>query len=259
VRSAEASLANAEAQFANAEAEEARQKDLVLRNITPQAQYDLARRNLDTASANLTRARASLRKAKDTLSYTRLEADFDGVVTARYAEPGQVLNAGQKVVTLARPEIREAVIAVPDRLVPTLTKAGDLTITVDLDRVVAVKAAGVRAIDPIADANTRTHNVYLTLNDPPAAFRLGITVAVAFSWPVPPHVDLPPTALLEKDGKTWVWVVDPTKGTVARRAVTVGSREGDVVVVTGGIAVGERVVVAGVHSLTDGQPVRVSR
>jgi len=135
VRSAEASLANAEAQFANAEAEEARQKDLVLRNITPQAQYDLARRNLDTASANLTRARASLRKAKDTLSYTRLEADFDGVVTARYAEPGQVLNAGQKVVTLARPEIREAVIAVPDRLVPTLTKAGDLTITVDLDRV----------------------------------------------------------------------------------------------------------------------------
>ena len=32
-------------------------------------------------------------------------ADFDGVITSRWAEPGQVLNAGQKVVTLARPEI----------------------------------------------------------------------------------------------------------------------------------------------------------
>ena len=39
------------AQFANAQAEEARQKDLVQRNITPQAQYDLALRNLETTQA----------------------------------------------------------------------------------------------------------------------------------------------------------------------------------------------------------------
>jgi multidrug efflux pump subunit AcrA (membrane-fusion protein) len=82
VRSAEASLANAEAQFANAQAEEARQKDLVQRNIIPQAQYDSRRATRDR-SGQLTRARASLRKAKDALSYTQLDADFDGVVTTR--------------------------------------------------------------------------------------------------------------------------------------------------------------------------------
>ena len=49
---------------------------------------------------------------------------------------------------------------------------------------VSMKAAGVRAIDPIADPNTRTRNVYLTLNDPPAVFRLGATVSVTFSRPV---------------------------------------------------------------------------
>jgi membrane fusion protein, multidrug efflux system len=256
VRSAEASLANAEAQFANAQAEEARQKDLVQRNITPQAQYDLTRRNLETATANLTRARASLRKAKDALSYTRLDADFDGVITARYAEPGQVLTAGQKVVTLARPEVREAVIAVPDKLAEQLSHTRDFTITVNLERV-SMKAAGVRAIDPIADPNTRTRNVYLTLNDPPEAFRLGATVSVTFSRPVAAHVDLPATALLEKDGKAFVWVVDAAKSTVSPREVTVGSRENDRVVVTSGIAAGERVVIAGVHSLTAGQQVKV--
>ena len=88
VRSAEASLANAEAQFANAQAEEARQKDLVQRNITPQAQYDLTRRNLETTTANLTRAQASLRKAKDALGYTRLDADFDGVITDALCRAG---------------------------------------------------------------------------------------------------------------------------------------------------------------------------
>jgi RND family efflux transporter MFP subunit len=256
VRSAEASLANAEAQFANAQAEEARQKDLVQRNIIPQAQYDLTRRNLETTTANLTRARASLRKANDALGYTRLDADFDGVITARYAEPGQVLNAGQKVVTLARPEVREAVIAVPDALAEQLSHARDFTITVDLERV-SIKAAGVRAIDPIADPNTRTRNVYLTLNDPPEAFRLGATVSVTFSRPVAAHVDLPATALLEKDGKGFVWVVDAAKSTVSQREVTVGSREGDRVVVTSDIVAGERIVIAGVHSLTAGQVVTV--
>lgn len=259
VRSAEASLANAEAQFANAEAEEARQKDLVQRSITPQAQYDLTRRNLDTASANLTRARASLRKATDALGYTRLDADFDGVVTNRYAEPGQVLNAGQKVITLARPEVREAVIAVPDRLAEQLSRPNDFTITVDLDRVASMKAAGVRAIDPIADPNTRTRNVYLTLDDPPTNFRLGITVAVTFTRPVPPHVDLPATAILDRDGKSFVWVVDPANSTVSLRAVGLGAREGDAVAVTSGISAGERIVIAGVHSLAEGQPVRVPR
>ena len=71
------------------------------------------------------------------------------------------------------------------------------------------------------------------------------------------HVDLPATALLEKDGKTFVWVVDPTKSTVSQRAVTVGSREGDRVVVTSGISAGERIVIAGVHSLAAGQVVKV--
>ena len=257
MRSAEASLANAEAQFANAEGEEARLKDLVQRNIVPQAQYDLSRRNLDTATANLTRARARLRKARDALSYTRLDADFDGVVTNRYAEPGQVLTAGQKVITLARPEVREAVIAVPDRLAERLSHANDFVITVDLGRVTSMKAAAIRAIDPIADPNTRTRNVYLTLNDPPPAFRLGITVVVTFTRPVPPHVDLPATAVLEKDGKTFVWVIDPAKSTVSQRAVTVGAREGDNIAITSGIAAGERIVVAGVHSLSDGQAVKV--
>ena len=171
----------------------------------------------------------------------------------RYAEPGQVLTAGQKVVTLARPEVREAVIAVPDMLAEQLAHANDFTITVALDHVVSMKATGVRAIDPIADPNTRTRNVYLTLNDPPEVFRLGATVSVTFIRPVAAHVDLPATALLEKDGKAFVWVVDPAKSTVSQREVTVGSREGDRVVVTSGVSAGERIVIAGVHSLAAGQ------
>ena len=261
VRSAEATVANAQAQFANAEAEEGRQRDLAQRNITPQAQFELIQRNRETAEANLTRARASLRKARDLLSFAQLKADFDGIVTGRYAEPGQVVNAGQKIVTVARPEIREAVIAVPDELADALSHANDFTMTVDLDHAVSMKAASVRSIDPTADPTTRTRSVFLTLDDPPAAFRLGITIGVTLTRPVSPRIDLPSTALVDKDGKSFVWLVDPAKSTVALHEVTVLSHDEDTMTVAAGsgaadLAGGARVVIAGAHSLTPGQVVK---
>jgi RND family efflux transporter MFP subunit len=261
VRSVEATVANAEAQLANVQAEEARQKDLAVRNFTPQAQLDVIQRNLETARANLTRARASLTKAQDALSFTRLDADYDGVITGRYAEPGQVVNPGERIVTLARPEVREAVIAVPSALADTLERPNDLTISVDLDHALSIKATGVRGVDPISDPTTRTRTVFLSLDDPPPVFRLGITVSVTIARPVSPRIDLPATAILDKDGKSFVWLVDPTKKTVSLHEVTVasrdGSQEGDQVDVTAGLSGGERVVIAGVHSLTPDQLVSV--
>jgi RND family efflux transporter MFP subunit len=259
VRSAEATVANAGAQFVNAEAEEGRQRDLAQRNITPQAQFELIQRNRETAEANLTRARASLRKARDLLSFTQLKADFDGIVTGRYAEPGQVVNAGQKIVTVARPEIREAVIAVPNELADALSHPNDFSMAVDLDHIVAMKAASVRSIDPMADPTTRTRSVFLTLDDPPAAFRLGITIAVTLTRPVSPRIDLPATALVEKDGKSFVWIVDPAKNTVALRDVAVLSRDEDTMTIAAGsLSAGDRIVIAGVHSLAPGQVVKVA-
>lgn len=264
VRNAEAVLANAEAQYANAEAEEKRQRPLVERNITPQAQFDLIVQNRDTAAAAVTRAQASLRKAQDVLSFTQIQADFDGVVTGRYAEPGQVVNPGQKIVTVARPEIREAVFSVPGDVADALSGRTGFEMIVRLDPSTAIKAAAVRGVDPAADPNTRTRTVYLTLDEPPAAFRLGITVAVTLQKTISPRIDLPATALLERDGRAQVWIVakdpsDPNATIVSLRDVTVATRTADTITITSGLSAGERVVTAGVHSLAPEQKVKVPR
>ncbi len=70
--------------------------------MTTRANYDVALRNLRSAEAKLASAKAALDLAKDQLAYTELRADFDGIVTAVGAEPGQVVNAGQMVVRLAQ-------------------------------------------------------------------------------------------------------------------------------------------------------------
>jgi RND family efflux transporter MFP subunit len=257
VHNAEAVLANAEAQYANAEAEEKRQRPLVERNITPQAQFDLIVQSRDTAAANLIRAQASLRRAQDVLSFTQLRADFDGVGTGRYAEPGQVVNPGQKIVTIARPEVREAVFSVPNELGDALWDRNDFDMIVRLDSSIVMKAAAVRGVDPAADPTTRTRTVFLTLHDPPEAFRLGITISVTLEKATPPRIYLPAAALLERDGKTQVWIVTPEAGKsdakVSLRDVVVMSRDENGFAVALGLSAGERVVVAGVHSLMPGQ------
>ena len=70
----------------------------------------------ETAKARLDQAKASLRMAEDKMGYTELHANFDAVVTAWNAVVGQYVDTGQATVTLARPDIREAVVDIPDEL-----------------------------------------------------------------------------------------------------------------------------------------------
>lgn len=254
---AEADVADARAQAENASATEARTRKLLEGSNVTQAQLDQAVANRDTAQARLAQAQASLQKARDQIGYTELKADFDGVVTERSAEVGQDLSAGQAVVTVARPEVREAVVDIPEGLVGAMPKDGRFGVS--LQSAPEITALGmVREVAPFADQRTRTRRIRMTLERPPEAFRLGATVTVSLSQAVPRRVPLPATAILSENGRDSVWIVDAAGTHVARRTVSVTERGGDRVAIGEGVSPGERVVVAGVHSLADGQTVRLS-
>jgi RND family efflux transporter MFP subunit len=257
VRSAEAELASAEAQLANASTAEARQRALLAHGDTPPAQAELAAKNREAAAARVVQAGAALTKAKDQLSYTQLLADTDGVITKWDAEIGQVVTTGQAIVTLARPGVKEAVFDMPSDLVASFTTGTEIEIALQLDP--SIKTQGrAREIAPEADQATRNRRVKFALSDPPQAFRIGSIVTATLARPVNPVVNLPAPALLEKDGKAFVWVIRTDTKTIDPREVTVSERGADTVTIARGLNKGERVVIAGVHSLTAGQIVRMA-
>lgn len=255
--SAQASLAGAQAQLTNAAAAYGRQQDLLRSGTVSQAQVDAAVATRNTAQARVEQAQASLQKAEEQLGYTRLTSDYDGVIAAWNAEVGQVVSVGQTVVTIARPDERDAVFDIPDDRVDRFPQGASLPVTL-LSRESLSVQGQVREVAPQSDAATRTRRIRLTLQSPPDAFRLGTTVRVGLTDTGAPRIELPASAILEHDGQTSVWLVG-TDGRVARRAVSTGERRGDQVVLTSGIAAGDRVVTAGVHSLTDGQTVRITQ
>lgn len=256
VQSAKADYASAQAQLVNASANDARLKKLLSGATIAKAQYEAAHEANLSAKANADRAKAALDKAQEQLSYTSLSSDFDGVVTSIGADVGQTVSPGQTVLSVARPDAREAVVDIPDYLIGGF-HPGD-RFDVSLQSLPAVKAVGtLREIAPQSDAATRTRRVRLTLADPPRAFRLGSTITANPETAGRPFVALPLSALLEKDGLTQVWTVDPASATVRLKTVKVLRKDAGSFVVESGLAEGDRVVVAGVHSLRDGQKVKL--
>jgi RND family efflux transporter MFP subunit len=193
--------------------------------------------------------------ARENLGYTELHSEVDGIVTAVYAEAGQVVAAGQHVLRVAEPLEREAVFDVPEvafRLVPH-----DPEVEVTLVADPAVKVVGrVRYIAPQADPTTRTYAVRVSLPNAPPEMRLGATVTGRVELPAQNVVGLPGSAFFEKDGKPAVWVFDPGNGTVQLRPVTVRF-DPDRVLLSGGVEKGDMVVTAGTHLLRPGEQVRL--
>jgi membrane fusion protein, multidrug efflux system len=257
VRAARAKLMKNQAQFANASATEQRKRILIVSDATTRQTLDDAVQSRASAEASVASAEANLAKAIEQLGYAQVKTEFAGVVTAVGAEVGQVVPPGHSVVTIARPDIREAVVDIGPEF-PVPLRVG-LPFNVSLELLPAVQAAGqIREIAPQADPVTRTRRVRIALNDPPASFRLGSTVTVKLSHDQSSILRVPASAVLSKDGATFVWVVDLPASTVSLRKVDLAADDADLRVIDGLVA-GTRVVTAGIHSLKEGQKVRIEQ
>ena len=256
LQASKAELSNAQAQFANAAASEDRQRQLLASANTSQAVFDAAQQARQAAAAGVERANAALAKSQEQLGYARLFSDVDGVVTAVGAEVGQTVSAGQTVVTVARIDPREAVVDIPDKLTADLAVGTPFQVILQSLPSITTEAK-LREIAPQAEGSTRTRRVRLTLTDPPVAFRLGSTVTATRMTKVAPTIELPLSALLEKNGAEKVWIVDPQTSSVSTREIKVAAKGAATFTVAEGLEAGMRVVTAGVHSLSEGQKVKL--
>lgn len=250
--------AAAQAALAQAEKLEGRQADLLKRNITSRALYDQSLQQLQTAQAQLDSAQARHRTNQSRLKYTELETEVSGIVTAKGAEPGEFVRAGQMIVKVAREDQKDALFEVPAQLALSRRIPLDPLIHVALVDNPNIKTTGrIREVSPQADPVTRLFPVKVGLDSSPLEFFLGGMVSGAISFDTPPIMTLPLTAVIESDGKPSVWVVDPASNTVALRAVEILRYDPSAVIVSNGLRDGEVVVTAGVNVLHPGQKVKL--
>ena len=112
---AKAALSAARGEVGTARNAFERQDQLMAQGFTTRPRFDQALQAKSTAEAALEDAEARVELARDRLGFTELRSSTAGVVTARSAEPGEVVQPGQAIVRLARDDGRDAVFNVPAR------------------------------------------------------------------------------------------------------------------------------------------------
>jgi len=265
---AEATLRKAQAAFEKAD------RGYALK-IVPRTQYDTDRFDLETQ-------RAVVEGARLEVSWTRITAPIDGVVARRQIKLGNLVQTNQELFQIVDLEPLQAVLNVPERDLHTLKAGQEVRLRVDAlpGRLFDGRVA---RIAPVVDAASGTFRATCEFRDPGAQLMPGMFGRVEVTYDERHDaLVVPRQALIEEDGDTYVFVVEPapagapatTQGrpgeavaadrasapgavVARRRVVGIGYTEGDRVEVREGLADGERVITVGRNAVRDGTVVQV--
>lgn len=252
VAATRASLAEAQAAAEDAQANGQRAREMGPSGVFTAQQIHQWLTAEKAAAARVEALRARLAADQVRLANTRVLAPDDGVVSARVATVGAVVQPGQELFRLIRSGRLEwrAEVAAPElaRIRPgtpvKVTPAGGRTID-----------GRVRVVAPSVDPVTRNGLVYVDLPQPGDA-RAGMFARGEFELGSAKALTLPQAAVVLRDGFSYVLRVD-AQSKVAMTKVAVGRRVGERIEVVSGLDAGTRVVAAGGGFLSDGDTVRV--
>jgi RND family efflux transporter MFP subunit len=242
-REVQARLDQASAVRQQAEADLKRAASLLAQKILAQSEYDNAQ------AKNLV-AQASVMEAETLLGYTKVGAPFDGVITRKHADVGDLAAPGKPLLEMEDSRALRLEADVPEAVVSKVSLGDKLAVRIaaietDLEGVVS-------EIAPTADPVSRTFLVKLDL---PArtGLRAGQFGRVAMPVGEVLALRVPASSVVVRGQMEIVFVA--TDNQAVLRLVKTGKRLGDDVEIVSGLSAGEKVVTEGAATLADRQPV----
>lgn len=201
---------------------------------------------------------AALKAQKD---YAVMRAPFDGIITARYADPGALLQAATSAQTTALPVVALSqtdhlrVYVYPDQKTASSVQIGDRAEVADVTKPETKLSATVSRTTGQLDPRTRTLLVEIDLNNCDGNILAGSFVQVTLYIRLPPAVEIPAGALVMRGDKAFVGTID-AENKATFREVTVYESDGKSVRLLSGISDGEQVMLNIGHSISEGQKVQ---
>ncbi len=257
----EAARADVEAgkvELADAEREEKRMVGLYEGGSATEQAKDKAVTAAKLAVARLALARANLELAEVNLRESRIVSPIDGIITARYIDEGNLINTGDRIVTVAKLDTVKVVVAAAERY-GSVVRAGT-PVRVGVDAFGGkVFETEVYSVYPALDEQTHTVQVEIRINNSELMLKPGMLARVTLIIRRKDNVVVVPrdVVLGGKIDEPYVYVVE--NDVASKRLVKIGIIQGDMCEITEGLQAGEMLVVNGMNYLTDGSAVEVVR
>ncbi len=236
-----------------------RYRELLAQQVISPPEFERHETAYTTARERTAALESQLAQALNQLNYTELHADRDGVVTALAVEAGQVLAAGQAVVTLAQLDEKEIHFDVPEHRLPEIQRQQTVNVSLWLDEERPLKAR-IREIASAADPASRTYRVKASLLEGLEAAQLGMTATVHIAANTSSRIAIPLSAVYTPQNQPdhpLVWLIDENTATVKSVPVKLGETLDGERIAVEGLAAGQLLVSAGVQRLAEGQAVRL--
>jgi RND family efflux transporter MFP subunit len=272
---ARAAVEQARVEQKNAEVELRRNEDLVAKGFISQSALDTAKMRADravaavaNAVANENAARANARNAGVAVDYTDIRAPFDGVILSKSANVGDLVtpfsNAADSkgaVVTMADMSTLEVEADVSESSLAKVSVGQPAEIALDALPDIRFRGHISRMVPTVDRAKaTVMTKVKFDAIDPRVLPEMSAKVAFLSQEVTPeqqkPLLGVNPDAIVERDGKSVVFVVKDEKAIAV--PVTRGSRIGDVTAITGDVKSGDKVVAKPPEGLASGTKVRLA-
>ena len=231
---------------------------------TSQRAVDASRALRDQALAQVSSVESLVQTATDRLGYTDLLAPFAGEVVETYVENFETVVPMRPIARLLDPSSIELIVSVPENLIGYGDYVTSITVSFNALPGVSIPAT-IKEIGREATQATRTYPVTLVMAQPEGGEILpGMAGEATIEARLPEGtgrtgITIPATATIAGSDieVTNVWVIDPATNMLSQRAVETGRLSSSGMLITSGLEAGEWIVVAGTHSLSDGQEVKI--
>jgi RND family efflux transporter MFP subunit len=232
---------------------------LLAKHAVSQQEADQARSNYIAAQAAVDASRANVRRLQQLQNYERITAPFDGIITARNTDIGDLIDAGsgstnpRELFHLAAINKLRVYVAVPEVNSNSIHDGDTATLTQDSNPNLNIPGTIVRNADAI-DHTTRTLNVEVDIDNSKGVLRPGAYVFVHFHLPaIGNAVTIPSNTLLFRAEGLRVGVV--RNDHVQLMPVTIGEDFGNTVEITSGLRAADEVILDPSDSLASGMQV----
>ncbi len=260
----ESALKQTRATYGEAEQNLKRSEELFASGMIAQQDLDAARRTFEVARSQYQAATSDLSVRKD---YSVVRAPFDGVVSKKYTEVGELLLPGKQIVTIVDPD-RIYVLATIDEVDVGRLRIGQ-PVTITVDAFPGEKFEGtIRRISPIVSGGkleTRTADVWIYFNEKDPRIKPGMSADIEILIDTLKDVlAVPSQAIVERQGKKQVFLVEGkdiksgTKATVRLKPVGIGESNWVSTEIKSGLKAGDFIVTTPeAEGLKNGVKVRI--
>ncbi len=221
---------------------------------TLQDQDIISRQRIDEAKAQMESAKAGLSIAEANLKKAVVKATYPGIVGAKFAEKGEYVGPGSPLFLVVDYKTIIVEARIPETQVSFINRNGEAEVYIE-----AMQKNYVGKVDtliPTADKESKTFTLRLKIDNPKHEILIGMSAVVKLSSMEHNNViTIPQSAVIEDKGEKCVFVAN--NDTAEKRAVILGSNQGDRVIVKQGLSQGEQLVVIGQRDLENGRPIRI--